>query len=118
MLAEDINRDYKSLRKAIGTKADLASLAEVCVAFANAQGGELIIGIEDQHHEPPVDQKIKIEDLNEIVKKLRSLTDGVGLVNYEILKHQNGGEYFVIQVLPSTRTIATTSSGKVNSGAG
>jgi len=113
MLAEDINRDYKSLRKAIGLKSDLSSLAETCVAFANAQGGELIIGIEDKQSEPPLGQKIDIEDVNDVVKKLRALTDGVGLVNHEIVKHDNGGEYFIIRVLPSTRTIATTSSGKV-----
>ena len=113
MNVEDKNRDYKSLRKAIGTKSDLASLAETCVCFANAQGGELIIGIEDQEKGPPENQKVKVEDMNDVVKKLRSLTDGVGLVNPQIITHDNGAEYFVIRILPSTRTIATTSSGKV-----
>ena len=113
MLGEDINRDYKSIRKAIGRQADLKSLAETCVAFANAQGGELIIGIEDKKHEPPASQRVNIEDVNEVVKNLRGLTDGVGLVNPQIITHENGGEYFIIRVLPSTRTIATTTSGKV-----
>ncbi len=113
MNVEDKNKDYKSLRKAIGTKSDLASLAETCVCFANAQGGELIIGIEDKDKAPPENQKVKVEDMNDVVKKLRSLTDGVGLVNPQIITHDNGAEYFVIRILPSTRTIATTSSGKV-----
>lgn len=113
METEDINRDYKSLRKAIGKQADLKSLAETCVAFANAQGGELIIGIEDKQSEPPFDQKIDMKEMNDVVKKLRGLTDGVGLVNPEIVRHSNGGEYINICVLPSTRTIATTSSGKI-----
>ncbi len=113
MQAEDQNRDYKSLRKAVGRQADLKSLAETCVAFANAQGGELIIGIEDKQSEPPLNQKISIEEMNEVVKKLRGLTDGVGLVNPEIVTHSNGGEYFVIRVMASTRTIATTTSGRV-----
>ena len=113
MNVEDKNKDYKSLKKAIGTKSDLASLAETCVCFANAQGGELIIGIEDKDKTPPENQKIKVEDMNNVVKKLRSLTDGVGLVNPEIIIHENGAEYFIIRILPSTRTIATTSSGKV-----
>jgi ATP-dependent DNA helicase RecG len=113
MQVEDINRDYKSLRKAIGKQADLKSLAETCVAFANSQGGELIIGIEDKQGEPPFDQKIDLKEMNDVVKKLRGLTDGVGLVNPEILAHPNGGEYIVIRVLSSTRTIATTSSGRV-----
>ena len=113
MQQEDKNRDYKSLRKAIGKQADIKSLAEVCVAFANAQGGELIIGIEDKESEPPINQKIDITEVNDVVKKLRGMTDGVGLANPEIITHCNGGEYFIIQVLPSTRIIATTSSGKV-----
>lgn len=113
MTVEDKNIDYKSLKKAIGSKSDLASLAETCVCFANAQGGKLIIGIEDKDKLPPTNQKISLAEINEVVKKLRSLTDGVGLVNPEIVTHENGGEYFILRVLPSTRVIATTSSGKV-----
>lgn len=113
MQQEDKNCDYKSLRKAIGKQADIKSLAEVYVAFANAQGGELIIGIEDKESEPPINQKIDITEVNDVVKKLRGMTDGVGLANPEIITHSNGGEYFIVQVLPSTHIIATTSSGKV-----
>jgi ATP-dependent DNA helicase RecG len=113
MNVEDKNKDYKSLRKAIGKQADIKSLAETCVCFANAQGGELIIGIEDKQSVPPVEQKIKIEDMHDVVKKLRSHTEGVGIVNPEIITHTNGGQYFIIKILHSSRTIATTSTGKV-----
>lgn len=110
---EDSNLDFKSIKKAIGTKSDVESLAETCVCFANAQGGKLIIGIENKESEPPLNQKISIEDMNKVVSRLRSLTDGVGLVNPEIVVHKNGGEYFIINVLPSSRVIATTTSGKI-----
>lgn len=110
---EDSNIDFKSLKKAIGQKSDVESLAETCVCFANAQGGKLVIGIENKESEPPANQKINIDEMNKVVSRLRSLTDGVGLANPEIIKHTNGGEYFVINILPSTRIIATTSSGKV-----
>ncbi len=110
---EDSNIDFKSLKKALGPKSDVESLAETCVCFANAQGGKLVIGIENKESEPPANQKINIEEMNKVVSRLRSLTDGVGLVNPEIIKHNNGGEYFAINILPSTRIIATTSSGKV-----
>lgn len=113
MKEEKNNIEYKSLKKAIGSKSDLESLAETCVCFANAQGGKLIIGIEDKDKTPPRDQTIKVTDMNKVISRLRSLTDGVGLVNPEVVTHKNGGEYFVIRVLPSTRLIATTSSGKV-----
>ncbi|MCB9233852.1 MAG: putative DNA binding domain-containing protein [Bacteroidia bacterium] len=110
---EDKNLEFKSLRKVIGNKSDVESLAETCVCFANAQGGTLIIGIEDAEAAPPDDQRIDINSLNKVFSRLRSLTDGVGLVNPEVRKHSNGGEYFSIKVLPSTRVIATTSNGKV-----
>lgn len=113
MSVEDKNRDYKSLRKAIGSKANHRDLSETCVCFANAQGGEIIIGIEDKESDPPASQKIKQEDINALLKSLRSLTDGVGIVHNEIITHKNGGEYFVLKILPSSRVIATTSSGKV-----
>jgi ATP-dependent DNA helicase RecG len=110
---EGSNIEFKSLRKAIGNKSNVESLAETCVCFANAQGGKLIIGIEDKQSEPPKEQKIDVEEMNNVVSRLRSLTDGVGLANPEIFSHSNGGEYFTIIILPSSRTIATTTSGKV-----
>lgn len=112
-MIEDKNKEYKSLRKVIGRSADFKKLAETCVCLANAQGGEIIIGIEDKESFPPEGQKIEPKILNNTVKKLRSLTDGVGIVNPEILTHENGGEYFVLRIMPSTRAIATTTSGKI-----
>jgi len=98
-MQEDNTREFKSLKKAIGKQADLKSLAETCVAFANAQGGELIIGIENKNTTPPIDQEIDIQDINDVVKRLRSLTDGVGMVNPELIKHENGGEFIRIIIL-------------------
>ena len=112
-MVEDKNIDYKSLKKVIGKNADLKDLAESCVCFANAQGGQIIVGIEDAENAPPPSQKIKQDDLNRVVKSLRDLTHSVGIVNPEILEHENGGQYFVLRIFPSTRTIATTSAGKV-----
>lgn len=110
---ETSNKEYKSLKKAFGPKSEVTSLAETCVCFANAQGGELIIGIEDKDSAPSPNQKIDVQGMNKVVSRIRSLTNGVGIVNPKIHKHANGGEYFLLKVLPATRTIATTSSGKV-----
>lgn len=112
-MIEDKNIDYKSLRKAIGKSADTRSLAESCVAFANAQGGKIVIGIENEESVPSPKQKIKQEDVNLVIKQLRSLTDGVGIFQQDIKTHKNGGQYFEIIITPSLRTIATTTSGKV-----
>ena len=105
--------EYKSLRLVVGAKSNLYDLAETCVCFANAQGGTIVVGIENGQTDPPAEQIINPEDVNNSISRLRSLTDGVGLVNPEIKTHENGGQYFLFKVLPSIRTIATTSSGKV-----
>ncbi len=113
MNIEDKNREHKSLKKAIGDKANHRDLAETCVCFANAQGGEIIIGIEDKQDAPPPGQTIKQEDINALVRSLRQLTDGVSIITSDIITHENGGAYFFLNIQPSTRVIATTSSGKV-----
>lgn len=110
---ENYNTEYKSLKLVLGPSANLKDLAETCVCLANAQGGIIYIGIENSTKLPPVNQKIVQEDVNSIVSRLRALTDSVGIANPEIVLHTNGGQYFKFSVLPSTRTIATTSSGKV-----
>lgn len=110
---ENSNIEYKSLKKITGKTSDFGSLSETCVSFANAQGGEIIIGIENKYSAPDKNQKIDVELINKTVSRLRNLTDSVGIVNPEILTHENGGQYFKFKIFPTTRTIATTSSGKV-----
>lgn len=113
MQHEDINIEYKSLKKVVGKNADLKSLAETCVCFANAQGGQIFIGVEDKTAKPKTHQKINKEEMNKVLKRLRDLTDGVGIVNQETVVSENGGEYLILKILPTLKTIATTSTGKV-----
>jgi len=110
---ENSTIEYKSLKKVIGKSANPKDLAKTCVSLANSQGGYIFIGIEDKSKIPPKDQTINHEDMNQVVKILRSLTDSVGFVNPEIRTHENGSEYFLIQIYPSMKTIATTSEGRV-----
>ncbi|MGE0737594.1 ATP-binding protein [Sulfurimonas sp.] len=110
---ENSTIEYKSLKKVVGKTADLKDLAKTCVCLANAQGGYLFLGIEDKEKLPPKEQKINQDEMNTVIKILRSLTDSVGLVNPEIKMYENGGEYFIIQIYPSMKTIATTSEGRV-----
>ena len=74
--AEGSNLDFKSLKKALGQKSDVESLAETCVCFANAQGGTLVIGIENRQVEPPANQKIDVQEMNRLAK--RGILDKVG----------------------------------------
>ena len=59
--------DCKSLRTVMGKMADFNKLAKDCVAFSNAQGGVLDIGIEDKASLPPEDQTIP-DDLTTIIE--------------------------------------------------
>jgi predicted HTH transcriptional regulator len=45
--------DQKSLRAVTGKTADWNEIAKDCIAFANATGGRLLLGIEDGQSEPP-----------------------------------------------------------------
>jgi ATP-dependent DNA helicase RecG len=113
MTIEKLNTEFKSLKKVSGKNVKLSELAETCVCLANSQGGLIIVGIEDKDKAPPEGQTIEQELVNKVIAQLRSLTSSVGIADYEIIKHENGGEYFQFRILPSSRTIATTSTGKV-----
>lgn len=50
--------DKKSLRAVTGSNAGWNELVKDCVAFANAAGGCLLLGIEDNCDQPPAGQVI------------------------------------------------------------
>lgn len=60
--------DQKSLRAVTGKTADWSEIAKDCVAFANATGGRLLLGIEDGRDMPPSDQQIP-RDLPDTVRR-------------------------------------------------
>lgn len=113
MNTEDIITEYKSLRKINTGDSGFKDLAVTCVCLANTQGGKLIIGVEDKEKEPPNSQTISVEQVNKTVTRLRSLCFNVGFGLYEVEKHTNGGEYLSIIVLPTSKSLATTSEGKI-----
>ncbi len=105
--------DYKSVRKIRSGDKGFKDLSVSCVAFANAQGGTLYIGIEDDTLTPNQDQIISETEVNETVSRLRSLCFNVSLTSSDLLTHENGGQYFKVIVAPSLKSIATTSDGKI-----
>jgi len=103
--------DKKSLKKVVGKTTDFEELAKDCVCFANSQGGEILIGIEDKQKSPSPDQKVEDSILETIRKRIPSLTVNVGIdVRKEVA--ENGGEYIVLKIFRSRDSIASTSSGK------
>jgi len=105
--------EYKSLRKVQTGDAGFKDLSTTCVCLANSQGGEIFIGFDDKTKLPPVNQLITDEIINETITRLRSLCFNTGLNASGILTHPNGGQFFVIDVFPSLKSIATTSDGKI-----
>lgn len=105
--------DYKSIRKIRSGDKGFKELAVSCVAFANAQGGTLYLGIEDKSLVPLAEQTVTENEINDTVSRLHSLCFNVSLTSSGLIKHQNGGEYFKIIVAPSIKSIATTSDGKI-----
>ncbi|MEY3499894.1 MAG: hypothetical protein RL308_1563 [Bacteroidota bacterium] len=117
-MIENNTIEYKSLKKILDPHSKLKSdglrdLAVTCVAFANVQGGTIVIGIEDKESLPPEGQKIDIAITNETITRLRSLCFNVGLTLNNIEKVENGGEFFSINVHPALKSIATTADGKI-----
>lgn len=113
MQNENLVTEYKSLKKITSGDAGLKDLSSTCVSLANAQGGTIYIGIEDKESAPPSAQKIKNEIINNTITRLRSLCFNVGMQLNEIETHSNGGQFFSIRILPSLKSIATTSDGKI-----
>lgn len=111
-MEENKSLDKKSLRFLKGKQTDWDELAKDCVAFANAQGGEILIGIEDNSNQPPKDQKLKDKNTPETIQKnivQRTINVAVAIT---VLIADNGGEYIKIQVFRNAQTIASTTDGK------
>ncbi len=102
--------DKKSLRAVSGKTADWSELAKDCIAFANATGGRLLIGIEDHEAFPHSDQVVPASLANLVRKKIGERTVGV-VVLPQILTAENGGQYLELTVARSIG-VASTSDGR------
>lgn len=103
--------DKKSLKTVQGKSANFQEIARDCVAFANAKGGYLHIGIEDGEELPPEHQTITSLLPEKIVKRINELTINVG-IKPEIVTAENGGQYIKLQIFPSQSSVASTTKGQ------
>lgn len=101
--------DKKSLRAVTGTTANWKEIAKDCIAFANAQGGRLLIGIENDADLPDAVQRIDpgLPDL--VRRKLGERTVNVTVLP-EIRRADNGGEYLELRI-PRALAVASTPDG-------
>ena len=102
--------DKKSLRAISGKSADWDELVKDCVAFANAAGGRILIGIEDQDDLPPAGQTVPPVLLDTLNRKITERTVNV-VVLPEIVTDTNGGEYIELRI-PRAVAVASTTGGR------
>ena len=105
--------EYKSLQKIRTGDKGFKELSTTCVALANAQGGQIMIGVEDKTRKPAPNQIIPQEEANSAVTRLRGLCFNVGLAVGDVCVDETGSQYFTITVFPSLHSYATTSDGKM-----
>lgn len=110
-MTENTLFDKKSLKTVVGKNAKFSELAKDCVAFANAKGGHLHIGIEDEADLPPKEQKIDDSLLVTIDNRIKGSTQNV-FVRSEKVIASNGAEYIDMTIFPAQSSIASTSDGK------
>ena len=103
-------RDQKSLRAVTGKAADWAELVKDCIAFANASGGQLLLGIEDGQAEPPADQRIPADLPDTLRRKLSERTVNVTVLP-QVATAPNGGQYIELRV-PRALAVASTTDGR------
>ena len=103
--------DKKSLRSVSGKTADFGELAKDCVAFSNAEGGTIDIGIEDKENLPPDSQRVPDELTTIIVNKIGECAHGL-ILSSEKCVAENGGEYVRLHITRNPNVVAATTSGK------
>ena len=109
---ENIIIDKKSLKFLRGAHTDWYELAKDCICFANAQGGFIYIGIEDNETFPPKNQKIDDKNLPGAIQKNISERSVNVSIAVTIETAANKAEYIKIQIYRNAQTIASTTDGK------
>lgn len=109
-MEENSKFDKKSIKTVLGKTANFGELAKDCVAFANANGGVLYIGIENDSQLPDSSQAISDDLPEKIVKRINELTYNVA-VRPEIVTADNGGQFIKLNIFPSNVSIASTTKG-------
>lgn len=102
--------DQKSLRAVTGKTADWNEIAKDCIAFANATGGRLLLGIEDGQDAPPAGQHISSDLPDTLRRKLAERTVNVTVLP-DVVTAPNGGQYIELRV-PRAMAVASTTDGR------
>lgn len=107
---EGLLLDRKSLRAVTGKTADWNELAKDCIAFANAAGGRLHVGIEDGQSQPPSGQRVQPELLDTIRRRLAERT--VNVTALPDIASSSSGDQYIELVIPRSISVASTTDGR------
>ncbi|MGR2928872.1 ATP-binding protein [Acidithiobacillus ferriphilus] len=102
--------DQKSLRAVTGKTVDWNEIAKDCIAFANATGGHLLLGIEDGQDAPPASQYIPADLPDTLRRKLADRTVNVTVLP-DVVTAPNGGQYIKLRI-PRALAVASTTDGR------
>jgi ATP-dependent DNA helicase RecG len=102
--------DKKSLRSVQGKTVDWNDLVKDCIAFANATGGHLLIGIENDQDEPPAGQRVPMDLPDILWRRLAERTVNVSVLP-DVLTAPNGGQYIDL-LIPRLISVASTTDGR------
>jgi ATP-dependent DNA helicase RecG len=102
--------DRKSLRAISGRTANWDEIAKDCIAFANATGGRMQVGIENDQSQPPTGQQIPPELPDTLRRRISEKTVNV-VVLVDIVTTPSGGQYLDL-VIPRSVVVASTTDGR------
>jgi ATP-dependent DNA helicase RecG len=108
MSLEGQSVDHKSLRAVTGQTANWDEIAKDCVAFANAQGGRLLIGIEENEQAPAAEQRVPLELLERARRRIGELAVNVTVAVQRQVSEDTGGEYLEVTISRSHSPASTT----------
>ncbi|MCC5915905.1 MAG: putative DNA binding domain-containing protein [Cryomorphaceae bacterium] len=110
-MKENSLRDKKSLRTLTKANPDWDELAKDCVSFANAQGGSIFFGVEDEDDLPPAGQKIPEHLPAKLQKQIQGRTINVSVIP-QVKVAENDAEFLELLVQRNATAIASTSNGR------
>ncbi|PKO93303.1 MAG: ATP-dependent DNA helicase [Betaproteobacteria bacterium HGW-Betaproteobacteria-10] len=102
--------DQKSLRSVTGKSADWNELTKDCVAFANATGGRLLLGIDDGQDQPPPGQLVPADLPDAIRRKIAERTVNLSVLP-DVVTAPNGSQYIDLAI-PRSIAVASTTDGR------
>jgi ATP-dependent DNA helicase RecG len=102
--------DQKSLRAISGHTANWNEIAKDCIAFANATGGRLMIGIEDGEDQPPSEQRVPFDLPVTLRRRIAERTVNVTALP-NVVTASNGGQYIELRI-SRAMTVSSTTDGR------